>query len=111
MNPFREIKEVRDMRLFSEFKAKCEKLGSHSLCPESDMIEGQFAVVGNHPELGSGILFWHRRETHATYNSKVVNHNGGESVVISRKDAIIYMRNENELLSGLERFINGECDG
>ena len=114
MNPFREIKEVKErlkmIKTFGDFSGSYEMLGMDRLYPKTDIIVGKFAVEGHHPDLGSGILFWHLKEHHALYNKAVINANGGSAKVLTRGEAMTYLKDEADLLLEMNTYANGGCD-
>ncbi len=44
--------------------------------------ESDYKVVGHHEELGGGVISYHKDKWHATYNSMLINADGGVSEVM-----------------------------
>jgi hypothetical protein len=60
------------------------------LHPSVSIKEGKFAVVGNHPDLGGGILCWCLTAEDAWENSYAVNECGGQAKAVTREEALAF---------------------
>ena len=52
--------------------------------PSTDINKGKFAVVGEHPDLGSGVLCWNRTKDEAWANAYVINECGGKARSVTK---------------------------
>lgn len=64
------------------------KLGTQSVYPSVASHVASFAVVGSHPTLGSGVLYWLSSRHQADHNATAVRMNGGTAQVETAATAL-----------------------
>jgi hypothetical protein len=52
----------------------------------SSIFQDKYAVVGSHPELGTGILTWNKTMKEAENNSTIINDSGGEARAVTSEE-------------------------
>ena len=63
------------------------------------VVEAEYAVVGSHPDIGSGILYWHDSDELGAYrDAREIRKSGGEAKVVSAPKGEVSLEIKNEVL-------------
>ena len=63
-------------------------LANQNVYASIDADSASYAVVGMHPKLGSGVLYWLETRYQADYNANVVRMTGGSADVKTKAEAM-----------------------